>query len=73
MGKHESKDVPPEKPFFKSRTKTGLVVVKSPSKVIHMRGQCTNQLKKSHDLLEIGAITKAQYDELQKNILGDLF
>ena len=77
MGKHESKTVPPDKPFFKSRTATGKKsqprASNSPSKLINMRGQCIDKLKKAHDLLEIGAISTTQYDDLQKKICGDLF
>ena len=38
----------------------------------NMRGQCIDQLKKSHDLLDIGAITQSQYDELQMMIFFDV-
>ena len=76
MKKHTSIDVPPDKPFFgqsfKRKSSHGNTTSTSPLKVISMRGDCIDQLKKAHDLFDIGAITKEQYDDLQKNIFDDL-
>ena len=70
MGKHSSKETPPNKPFFQSSSKCK--ASPEPGKVIAMRGECISQLKKWHELLEAGAITQAQYDDLQAKILLDI-
>lgn len=73
MNKHDSYLVPPNKPFFRKRKSAATVSsTHSPGKKIGLRSECINQLKKWHELLECGGITKTQYDELQKTILGDI-
>ena len=67
MKKHDSLEVPPDKPFWK--TPTGNSTGVSPIKKIHLRGQCVDQLLKWHELLEKGAITQEQYDSLKSTIL----
>lgn len=50
MKKHSSMEVPPDKPFFKSHNVKAptkpVPASNSPSKMINMRGQCIDQLKK---------------------------
>ena len=73
MGKHVSKETPPNKPFFQSCSKSKIANPGSePQKMITMRGECINQLKKWHELLQAGAITQVQYDDLQGKILLDI-
>ena len=74
MKKHSSYDEPPDKPFFRSSHKspTSAVSAVSPGKRINMRGQCVDQLLKSHQLFEKGVISKEQYEEFQSSILKDV-
>ena len=44
----------------------------SPGRRINMRGQCVDQLPKSHQLFEKGVITKEQYKDFQASILSDV-
>ena len=44
----------------------------SPGRRVGLRTECIDQLKKWHALLVDGAITKAQYDDLQATILNDM-
>ena len=44
----------------------------SPSRRVGLRTECIEQLQKWHSLLQNGAITKAQYDDLQDKILNDI-
>ena len=79
MGKHDSYETPPNLPYFgkggdsttgKHKSQKAAQPVSSPSK---RRGECIEQLSKWHALLEKGAITEQQYDELKETIMGDLF
>ena len=74
MKKHSSYDEPPEKPFFHSTHKSTSTpaLTTSPSKRINMRGQCVDQLLKSHQLFEKGVITKEEYNQFQASILNDV-
>ncbi len=80
MKKHTSYDDPPDKPFFrhsksvkgKSSTSPSGSDGMSPAKRINLRTECINQLDKWHMLLEKGAITSAQYQQMQDTILGDI-
>lgn len=71
---HESYEVAPNKPFFKTKTKaadsTNAGV--SPGKKVTLRSQCIQQLDKWHDLLVQGVITDEQYQEFKATILADL-
>ena len=69
--KHESLDVPPNKPFF-GKKKSGDSIGISPGKRINLRSECINKLDKWHQLKERGVISDDQYDEFQKNILLDM-
>ena len=44
----------------------------SPMKRLNMRTQCIEQLSKWHVLLESGAISQAQYEELKSSIIDDI-
>lgn len=74
MKKHSSYDDPPDKPFFRSSHKSASTPASavSPGKRINMRGQCVDQLLKSHQLFEKGVISKEQYEEFQASILNDV-
>ncbi len=80
MKKHASYDEAPDKPFFRnskcvkgksSTSPTGSDGM-SPAKRITLRTECINQLDKWHMLLEKGAITSEQYEQMQDTILGDI-
>ena len=47
-------------------------LVTSPGRRVSIRSECIDQLKKWHSLLDCGAITKEQYDEIQGTILSDV-
>ena len=59
MRKHSSLDVPPDKPFWKNRSKKfsdstatptgGTSITVSPSKRVNLRGQCVQQLLQLHE------------------------
>ena len=75
MRKCDSYDSPPNKPFFRSKSlKSGSSSsgTQSPGKKIVLRSQCIDQLQKWHTLLESGAITQEQHDDLQMTILDDI-
>ena len=76
MGKHDSQERPPDKHFFKSGKKkgdsTGATVGVSQGKRLTMRPECIDQLEKWHRLMERGAITSEQYQEIKDNILSDI-
>jgi len=80
MGKHESYDEPPDKPFFREKKSSALSAVNtstqpvsiSSGKKVNMRNELINQLEKWYQLLEIGAISQTQYAELKDTILLDI-
>ena len=73
MKKHDSYDHPPEKPFFKQKKEEQPAAgARSPSKRIHYRSECMDQLDKWHSLLQRGVITQDQYTEMQESILSDI-
>ena len=80
MQKHTSLEEPPPGRFFKttriesdntSASKVSSVVM-SPIKRLSLRSQCIEQLEKWHRLMESGAISKEQYDELQIKLFSDI-
>ena len=84
MGKHDSYETPPNLPYFgkggdgmkdkrKSQKTQPVQISSSPSKRLGLRGECIEQLSKWHTLLEKGAISVQQYDELKETIMGNLF
>ena len=76
LKKHTSYDEPPDKPFFRhSKSKTGSAVEPQgipPAKRITLRSECIDQLEKWHKLMERGAITLDQHQELQATIMSDI-
>ena len=80
MGKHESYEEPPDKPFFRGKKSSALSAVNtptqpvsiSPGKKVNMRTELINQLEKWYQLLEMGAISQTQYAELKDTILLDI-
>ena len=75
LKKHASYDTPPDKPFFRTKRPNSDSVTAigfSPSKRINLRSQCIEQLDKWHSLMEKGAISSQQYEELQATILSDI-
>lgn len=83
IGKHTSHEEPPNLPYFKGgknkqtpielERSPPVQLSSSPSKRLGLRGDCIEQLSKWHALLEKGAISIQQYDELKTSIMGDLF
>ena len=86
MGRHDSRDTPPDLPYWKKRenksknsplsvpmenstSSPSLAGSISPGKRITLRGHCVDQLAKWHDLLEKGAISQEQYNEIQHSIM----
>ena len=53
-------------------TTSSTTLVASPGRRVSIRSECIDQLQKWHSLLDCGAITKEQYDELQGTILSDI-
>ena len=84
MGKHSSYEDPPNYPYFgRKHPKKAAAsddgesssqgsVLGSPGKRIHLRSECIEQLSHWHSLMEKGGITAAEYEDLSKNILGDI-
>ena len=83
MDKHASLDEPPAGRFFKkastevgssntSASASNGPVVLSPTKQLALRSQCIEQLEKWHGLMESGAISRQQYDELQAKLFSDI-
>ena len=74
LKKHDSYETPPDKPFFKSHKKAKVLTENSlsPGKRISYRTECIEQLDKWHSLMEKGAISQTQFQEMQERILGDI-
>ena len=76
LGKLESYEEPPDKPFFRGKksnavnTPTQPVSI-SPGKKVNMHTELINQLEKWYQLLETGAISQT-YAELKDTILLDI-
>ena len=82
MDKHASLEEPPTGRFFNksstevesSNTPTTTTRVcpsaLSPTKRLALRSQCIEQLEKWHQLMECGAISKDQYEELQAKLIS---
>ena len=85
-GKWSSYDMPPDFPFFKKPKKskereekvtdrllcTSTPSVESPTKGSSLQTLCIEQLSKWHVLLEAGAISQVQYDELKGTTLENI-
>ena len=85
MNMHDSLDEPPDKPFFRGRkrhvppgeTKTPerkrkISDAVSPGRKMSMRTELIDQLEKWHHLLDSGAVSQEDYDELKSKILYDI-
>lgn len=76
-GKHSSYEQPPDLPYFTRRKKISRedgpsTSSGSPTKRLCHRTTCIDQLGKWHDLLQSGAISQDQYDEMKDSILKDI-
>lgn len=69
LGTHVNYETVPDKPFFKTGKKKASCVGVSPGKRLT---ECIDQLDKWYRLMEKGAITSAQYKEIQDNIMADI-
>ena len=86
MGKYESYDEAPDKPFWKGRkrqrsddqvpsnssSKRPASFVASPSKKVGIRSELITQLKQWHALLESGVVSQSEYDEMKSAIMTDM-
>ena len=80
MGKHDSLDLAPNKPFWKTPSgnkgsplpQSDSTVAVSPGKKIQLQGQLFDQLLKWHDLLEKGGIDQQQYNGIQASIMENV-
>ena len=81
LGKHESTDDPPDKPFWRGRkcqqdvsylSPSPKRASISPSKKVSVRSELLDQLTKWHNLSECGVVSHEEYEELRKKILGDI-
>ena len=69
MGKHESRQIPPDLPYFgRSKKISDPSSSMSPGKRINLRSECMDL----NGLLEKGAISQTQYDEFKNKIIGDI-
>lgn len=87
VGTHVSLDEPPDKPFFRGvkrsradasspsstpeKRKTTPASL-SPGRRVNIRSELIDQLKKCQELVEIGAISQENFQELQDTILVDI-
>ena len=82
-GKHSSYEEPPDFPYFRRKKKSSPESQcedgpstssgsKSPTKRLCLRSTCIDQLSKWHDLLQSGAISQVQYDEMKDTIMKDM-
>ena len=84
LKKHDSREVPPDKPFFRGSklrhvspqnseiASTSVNYGVSPGKRIGLRTECLSQLDKWHQLFERGAISESVYKEMQETILEEM-
>ena len=74
MGKHESYEEPPDKPFFRGKNLKVVNTLTQPTGISPGKKftELINQLQKWYQLLEMGAISQAQYAELKDTILLDI-
>ena len=84
MKKHESFDNPPNYPFFRGYKRQAwdkaspfcfgnqTPAAISPGRRLNMRSELIDQLDKFHRLLESGALSSAEYNELRSTILTDI-
>ena len=83
MGKYESYDEAPDKPFWRGRkrqcgdqappsSKRPTSFVVSPSKKMRIRSELITRLKQWHALLESGLVSQSEYDEVKSAIMTDM-
>ena len=83
VGKYESYDEAPDKPFRRGRkrqcgdqaspsSKRPTSFVASPSKKVGIRSELITQLKQWHALLESGVVSQSKYDEMKSAIMTDM-
>ena len=86
MGKYDSYDEAPDKPFWQGRKRSSSdnhsqcpdrkrcpgSSVSSPSKKVGIRSELISQLQTWHTLLASGAVSQSDYDELKSTILTDI-
>lgn len=73
LGRHHSYDTAPNKRYFKTGKGVGSTAIGvSPGKRLNMRSECIDQIEKWHRLMEKGAISSEQYQEIQDNIMSDI-
>lgn len=83
LGKHDSVDDPPDKPFWMGRKRDTLPIAKrlcsgvasvSPTKrsKVSIRSELLDQLAKWHKLNETGVVSDEEYEDLKKTILSDI-
>lgn len=87
VGTHVSLDEPPDKPFFRGvkrsqadasspsstpEKKKATPVSLSPGRRVNIRSELIDQLKKCQELVDIGAISQENFQELQDTILFDI-
>lgn len=88
LGKHDSTDEAPDKPFWKGRKRKdthsqmplakrlssgiGTVASVSPIKKVSVRSELLDQLGKWHKLNENGVVCNEEYEELKRTILSDI-
>lgn len=82
LGKHESLDDPPDKPFWQGRKRQRSAAqtdhtspkrfTSSPSKKLSARSELLDQLTKWHKLSEAGVVSDEEYKHLKEKILADI-
>lgn len=78
VGKHDSLEEAPNKPFWKGRkrqlTEVPSTVSVSPTKKskVSVRSELLDQLAKWHRLNEAGVVSDGEYEDLKKTILSDI-
>ena len=80
LGKHDSMDDPPDKPFWRGRKRKNefsqpsprKIAGISPSKKVSVRSELLDQLSKWHTLNQTGVVSDEDYKDLKENILQDI-
>ena len=86
LGKHDSTDEPPDKPFWRgckrqqessqasppSKRPSVVLSANSPSRKVSIWSELLEQLAKWHNLSECGVVPSGEYEDLKKKILSDI-
>ncbi len=73
LGKHESTDDPPDKPFWRGRKRQQDACHRRRKGLpFLLRRKCSELLTKWHNLSECGVVSHEEYEELKKKILEDI-